>query len=340
MVDHRRAADFGVGVGAGQDRHSGVVHDGDAGAGRGVVAARRGRPLHDAFHHGQRRDQDAAGGHGVGRGRFVQRYVQRDMGEDADARPLRHLHGLIRGRVRHAELAVLASGGRERVQRGLVVAGGRVADDDLDVVRAFRHPVGHERPGLISPADQAARADDGDVRVRAARRDGGRARAADVGQPGHSAQRVHQLGRRARHVQGGGHAEGGQLLERVPPVQVDVGVDEPGQQHAALAVNDLGATGASADPAGLDDHRVRGQQPPAVEHADVRHGGLRGHAAHGRLLGSLPLYARGPGPAHTGAGPLILAQPGRPPREGPDGITRGIIRFGLKDQRAPTVRSA
>ena len=32
----------------------------------------------------------------------------------------------------------------------------------------------------------------------------------------------------------------GQLLERVPVAQVDVGVDEPGQQHAALAVDDLG----------------------------------------------------------------------------------------------------
>ena len=287
VADRGRPGGLGVGVGSGQDRHPGLVHDGDAVPGRGVVAI-RGRPR-DAFHHDQRRDQDAASPHGVGRGRLVQGLVQRDMGEDADLRPLRHLHRHPRRGMRHAEPAVLAGGDRQRVQRGLVMAGGGVADDDLDVVRAFRHPVGHERPGLIGAGQQAARADDGDVRVRAARRDGRRARAADVGQPGHVAQRVHQLGRCARHVQGGGDAEASQLLERAPVPQVHVGVDEPGQQHAALAVDDLGAAQVGTDPAALDDHRVRGLQLPAIEHADVRHGGPAGSAAHGRLLVFFPL---------------------------------------------------
>ena len=46
-----------------------------------------------------------------------------------------------------------------------------------------------------------------------------------------------------------------------------------------------------------DDHRVRVPQLAAVEHADVRHGGLRGHAAHGHLLGFF-LYM----PTRTGSG--------------------------------------
>ena len=58
--------------------------------------------------------------------------------------------------------------------------------------------------------------------------------------PGGRAQRVHQLGRRAGHVERGGHAEPAQPPQRVPVVQVDVRVDEPGQQHAAAAVDDLG----------------------------------------------------------------------------------------------------
>jgi hypothetical protein len=65
--------------------------------------------------------------------------------------------------VGHAELGVLTGRDDQRVQRGLVVAGTRVADDDLDVVRALGDPVGDERSGLAGAGQQAALAGAGDA---------------------------------------------------------------------------------------------------------------------------------------------------------------------------------
>ena len=230
------------------------------------------------------------------------------MGEDVDSRPLRHRHRRLRRGVRHAELAVLARGGGQRVQRGLVVAGRRVADDDLDVVRAFRHPFGHELPGLAGAGDQAALADDG---MRECGLPGAMAGVPALRMsvsPG-SAQRVHQLGRRARHVKRGGDAAASCSS-----------VDRPCRWTcASMSPGSSTPPRPSTIPAPPSEpiRRPRsppcpGAQLPAVEHADVRHGGSRDHAAHRRLLRSFLYIAR----AHQ-------MQPGG--GGGPGGITRVTI---------------
>ena len=182
----------------------------------------------------------------------------------------------------HGLLPVLMGGGHERVHGGLVVVGARAAYDDLDVVRALGDPVGHELPGLVRALDLRPLVGDEHPGVQTARRQGRQARAAQPGKPGHAAQRIHQGRRGVSHVEHGGHAEAGQPLQRAPVAHVHVGVDQPGQQHAAVPVGDRGPRRIGTDPIALDDHRPGRPQLPPVEHAHVGQGDLPGRARPGR----------------------------------------------------------
>ena len=166
-----------------------------------------------------------------------------------------------------------AGGPDERVECGLIVARARVSYDDLDVIRSLGDPLGDEPRRLVRSAHQTAVPESGNTRVQAARRDGRRAGTANIGEPFDAAQRVHQLRRSAGHVQRGRHAETAKPLERFPAVQMDVRVDQSGQQHTGGTIDDAGTVGIRDDPAGLDDDRAWSQQLPAVEDADIGQGG-------------------------------------------------------------------
>jgi len=85
-----------------------------------------------------------------------------------------------------------------------------------------------------------------------------------------------------RHVGEHGHAEAGEPLQRAAVAHVHVGVDQSGQQHAAVPVQDRGPRRVGTDAVCLDDHRRGRPQLLPVEHAHVGQGGLPGRARPGR----------------------------------------------------------
>ena len=58
-------------------------------------------------------------------------------------------------------------------------------------------------------------------------------------------------------------------MQSVPVVQVDVGVDEAGEQHGPLGVHLAGVRGVRADEPAFDHHGAWLGQLPAVEDANV-----------------------------------------------------------------------
>ena len=256
-----------VRVRPGEDRDARLVPLPDGGSGDVVGdGCAAGQPLDDRLHHRQGGHHDLPAGAGTLHVAVFQGPVNGRVGEHVDAACLRQQHRVSCGGVGDGTQTVRMGGFHERPDRELVEAG-RI-DDDLDVVDALGDALGDVGPRLVGIGDQALRAPH-PLGVHAGGVGGTGAARAHVGDTGSAAQRRDQLGRPGSHVQPGGDAVAGQRRQRCVISEMDVAVDQPGQQHTPATVPGASACLVVADAVAVDDDRRRLEQPLAVEYPHV-----------------------------------------------------------------------